>query len=410
LADELRRSARPRLLVFNSHPVQYFAPLYRRIHESGAADIMVLYGSRQNVDPGTTDAGFGRQVLWDVPLLEGYPHRFLWNVGGERGVDGLMSVVNPGVIREIVRGRYDAVLLHGHSHLTTLLALATAKLTRTAVLMRAETHLLLQHRDLKRVLRGPVMRAYYAMTDACLFLGTRNREFYRAHGVPEDRLFHVPYSVDNERFARQASEADTRKLREELGIAPEVPVVLFASKLMGRKRPHDLLQAYMRVRSEGIRGALVFVGDGEERASLEKAVREGQVPDVHFAGFRNQSELPAWYALASVFVLPSEGEPWGLVINEVMAAGTPVITTTEVGAAADLVLDDLTGFQYVAGDVDTLADRLSAVLSDSWLMERLSVGARARMREWGYEQCIEGIVTAITNHSGRFRRRLRKAG
>jgi glycosyltransferase involved in cell wall biosynthesis len=376
------------------------------MHESGLIDVHVLYCSRQNLKAGTTDTGFGREVVWDIPLLEGYPHRFLTNLGGERGVHGMFSIINPGVVTEILGGRYDAVLVHGHSHFTTLLAVAAAKLSGTAVLMRAETHLLLQHRGWKRWLRGPVMRAYYALCDACLYLGERNREFYLAHGVTEERLFPVPYAVDNERFAADAARADTPVMRQSLGIDPDTPVVLYASKLMKRKRPADLLEAYARLRHAGVRAALLFVGDGDERASLEQEVASRKIPDVRFVGFKNQGELPALYALADVFVLPSEGEPWGLVINEVMAAGVPVITTSEVGAAADLVRDGETGFQYAVGDINALAERLRAILEDSALRSRMSSASVRRMESWSYRECVAGISAALARRSRRLQRRM----
>ena len=83
-----------RLAVLNSHPIQYFAPLYRRLAETDDIDITVYYCSRQAVEPGHLDPGFGHEVIWDVPLLDGYRHKFLSNLGGDRGVNGFLSLVN----------------------------------------------------------------------------------------------------------------------------------------------------------------------------------------------------------------------------------------------------------------------------------------------------------------------------
>lgn len=391
-------SKRFRLAVVNSHPIQYFAPLYRCIAESPDIDITVYYCSEQGLAKGFIDPGFGTEVVWDVPLLDGYRYKFLANLGGDRGVRGFFSLVNPSIVGELWREKYDAILIHGHNSATNLLALLAAKLAGTRVFMRGDTHLLLKRHPFKRALRKPLMALLYRLCDACLYIGTRNREFYEAHGVASRKLFLVPFTVDNQSFSDAAIEAPPQReaLRARLGLAPDMSVILYASKLIPRKRPRDLLLAHAELRRRGVRAALVYVGDGEERSSLEQeAAASGLAPDVLFIGFVNQSELPAYYAMADVFVLPSEDEPWGLVINEVMCCGVPVVTTSEVGAAADLVLDGQTGFTYQTGDVAALANTLARVVTDGALRRAMSENARVRMGQWSYAETIEGIRQAL---------------
>jgi len=388
---------RYRLAVVNSHPIQYFAPLYRRIAESQDIDLMVYYCSRQGMSKGLVDPGFGKEIVWDIPLLEGYPHKFLPNAGGDRGVRGFFSLINPSIVSEIRNGRYDALLIHGHNLATNLLALLTAKLSGTRVFMRGETHLLLHRGRLKRVLRALALRPLYASCDAFLYIGTRNRDFYISQGVPARKLFFVPYSVDNQAFAAraEAARAGTETRRRALGLPPDMPIVLYAAKLLPRKRPRDLLAAHAELIRRGIRAALLFVGDGEERAALEQEAERSGQSHVAFAGFVNQADLPAYYAMANVFVLPSEDEPWGLAINEAMACGVPVVATSEVGAAADLIRDGETGRTFPTGDVAALADALAGVIGECGTGGAMREKCRQRMASWSYAQCERGILEAL---------------
>ena len=386
-----------RLAALQSHPIQYFAPLFRRLAREPEIDLTVFYCSRQGLQE-YHDEGFGQQVKWDVPLLEGYRSRFLPNLRPQDEVAGFWSLANPRIISELHTGGYDALWMHGHSYATYLMAVGAAQARRLPIFMRCESHLLLQRSPLKRLLRRPMMSFFYRkLCRACLPIGTRNREFYRFHGVRSHRLFDVPYAVDNDFFldATTRFDQDDESFREELGLPLDKPLILYASKLTQRKRPLDLLEAYRRLRDSDVQAALVFVGSGEQEEDLRKYVRHHNIADVFFFGFRNQTELPRFYALCDVFVLPSENEPWGLVINEVMSAGLPVIASYEVGATPDLVRHGDNGFVFPSGDVGALAAYLKAVLSDPEVRRKMGERSRSIISEWSFEQCVQGIKAAL---------------
>lgn len=391
----LLRTVKYQVAVLNSHPIQYFAPFYRLLATCEEIELTVFYCSHQGIAPAFEDPGFGRQVVWDVPLLNGYHYRFLRNIGRDHGVRGFFSLSNLSVIPALSRQRFDAIIIHGHNFLVNLLAIATAKTLGTAVFMRSETHLLLRRRGLKRALRAPALRALYGVCDACLYIGTANRRFYEAHGVPSSRLFFVPYTVDNAHFGLEPENraANRETVLSQLGIPADATTIVFASKLIGRKRPYDLLQAYHRLTAERANVALLIIGEGAEESGLRRMAVD--VPNVHFLGFKNQAELPAYLAAADIFVLPSENEPWGLVINEAMCAGVPVVTTHEVGAALDLVRSGETGYLYDAADVSALADRLRTLVRDPGLRLRMSSNCRRQMARWSYAESMEGLRAAL---------------
>lgn len=265
--------------------------------------------------------------------------------------------------------------------------------------MRCETHLGLDRPPLHRALRGPVMSGFYRLFDAYLAIGSRNAEFYRRHGVQDDEIFLVPYAVDNRRFRKGACTAKDQpeEVRRALGLPPpEVPVVLFLSKLSPRKRPMDVLRAfnYVRDRQEA-RLALAVVGEGPERARIEEFIDQLDVPDVYLLGFRNQSELPEIYGACDVFVLPSENEPWGLVVNEAMAAGLPVVVSDGVGAARDLVKDGSNGFVYPVGDVAELAERLGRLTGDAGYRKNMGANSLDIISDWSIGAGVEAVRTAL---------------
>jgi len=216
-----KENSRPfRLAVLNTHPIQYFAPLYRHIDRSGRIDLTVFFCSRQGVSPGFVDQGFKREVIWDTPLLQGYKHVFLKNLLGDRGVKGFFSCINLGIIPALMRGQYDALIVHGNTPFANWLAIVAAKLVGTAVFMRGETHLQLDRTPVRLFVRRQILRLLYQACDAFLYIGTRNKEFYLAHGIPPSKLFRVPYSVDNDFFFDAVhNSGSSQRLRTQLGLA-----------------------------------------------------------------------------------------------------------------------------------------------------------------------------------------------
>jgi glycosyltransferase involved in cell wall biosynthesis len=280
-----------------------------------------------------------------------------------------------------------------------LLAVAAAKASGVPVFTRGETHLGLQRSPLKAVLRRPVMRAYYGQMAGALAIGAANRAFYRAMGVPEAKIFSVPYTVDNERFIQASSlTADQRTAeRKALGVEDDLPIILYAAKFFGRKRPDDLIRAAARLRDAGEAFHLVMIGAGEREADLRVLVQTLALNNVTFPGFVNQSVLPRAYAAGDIFVLPSDNEPWGLAVNEAMCAGLPIVLSEEIGCAVDLVRDGVNGKTFPAGDVQVLANALQPLVRDPEVRRRMGAASLKIISHWSYAECLEGIRAALAS-------------
>jgi hypothetical protein len=154
-----------RLAVLNTHPIQYFAPLYRRLAQETDIDLMVYYCSKVGAE-AYSDPGFGQKFKWDIPLLDGYQYQFLPNSRKLNQVSGFFSLINLSIIKELFRGNYDALLVHGHTPFSNLLAIVAAKLTGTSVFMRGETHMLLERNAIKQKLHPLIMRLLYKCCNA----------------------------------------------------------------------------------------------------------------------------------------------------------------------------------------------------------------------------------------------------
>jgi glycosyltransferase involved in cell wall biosynthesis len=385
-----------RLAVVNSHPIQYFAPLYAYLNRDPDIEVTALYCSDYSLR-GAVDPGFKQQVKWDVDLLSGYRHVFLGERARKRSITGFWSLICPEVWREIRSGRYDAVWLHGYAYAAYVLAFLAAKSRRLPVFVRSETHLGLKRSGWRQRLRDGILRRAYRRVDGCLAIGSANREYYRSLGVPDSKIFDVPYTVDNDRFiaAANITPAQRQQVRSKFGLRDGQPVVLYASKFMRRKHPDDVISAIARLHDEGIKASLLLVGTGEMETELRAQVERFKVQDVVFGGFVNQAELPQVYAACDIFVLPSESEPWGLIVNEVMCAGLPVVVSDEVGCVPDLVKDGVNGKLVRAGDVGSLTTALRDLLGNPQRTESAGQQSLQIIRNWSYAQCLQGARSAI---------------
>lgn len=397
--DQPRALRRVRLAYVVSHPIQYQAPLLRRIAQQPDIDLTVFFGSDFSVR-GYKDEGFGVEVQWDVPLLEGYHHESLPSLRDTGGLS-LTSPISRGILGRLRRGRFDAVWVHGYASVNSLHTILAANYLGIPVLLRAESWLADRARSpLKLAVKSAFFHLLGKGIDAVLPIGTHNSAYWRQYFGETMPQFLMPYAVDNDVFRDRAEAARLQlaALRAELRLAPEQPVILFASKLQERKHADHLVEAYRRLcerQPADARPALVIVGDGEERARLEAQC--AGLSEVRFAGFRNQSELPGFFALASVFVLPSRHEPWGLIVNEAMAAGCAVVVSSDVGSAADLVTDGVEGYVYPVGDIAALTHALERVLVTPKTAAQMGQAAQRRMEGWSFEQDIAGLRAALAH-------------
>jgi glycosyltransferase involved in cell wall biosynthesis len=393
----------PRVAHLVSHPIQYFAPVYRELTRRGNIDLRVFFRSDQGLAE-RVDPGFGRPVAWDIPLLEGYRSTFL---GGatRRGAGDALSLSGGDMAFHLVQGGYDVLWVHGYSHVAHLMAMLVANAWNLPILLRDDAHLLDQREAWRVALKACLLRPIMRMIAGGLYVGTENRAWLQHYGVPANKLFYAPYAVDNTYFRAEALRLSPKRpsLRAGFGFNPRQTVFLFAGKLVPKKAPLDLVRAFAAVRQQHPAGLLI-AGDGPLRPHIEQELQEHGIADVTITGFLNQSQISAAYAAADVLVLPSHfQETWGLVVNEAMNFGLPAIVSDKVGCADDLVDQGDTGFVVPAGDMGALAAAMGTLAGDALLRERL--GRRAleiitTRTVAAAAACIESACYAVRRRQG----------
>lgn len=383
-----------RIAYLVSHPIQYQAPLLRLIAQRPELELKVFFlhqaSSRQYFDKG-----FGQPIQWDLPLLEGYTHETL--------PASLRGYWHSGLKGRLKDGQFDVLWTHGYSHPTNTRAIQAAHRLGIQVLLRGESTLLSgTSNPVLRAVKNRFLEWCLPRCAGFLSIGTMNREYYRAHGVPDTRLFDMPYAVDNDFFRRRAVEARPQRdvYRASLELEPGRPVILFAGKLLPHKGPMDLLEAYIRLAPKPTEEPfpyLVFAGSGVERDRLEKRANETGWRSIRFLGFQNQTELPRVFDLSDLFVLPSHFEPWGLIVNEVMNAAKPIIVSDAAGCAPDLVAPDENGWLFRAGNVTSLNDALRSAFRHPERLREMGESSLRRISRWGFQEDMDGLVEAAVS-------------
>lgn len=348
-----------RLAIVATHPVQYFAPLYRALAER--SDLTVFFAHRATPQQQAA-AGFGTAFEWDVDLTAGFRHVFLDNIAQTPDATTFKGCDTPRIGAHLAEGAFDAVMTTGwytRTHLQTVLA---CRRQRRPVLVRSDSQLGYQPSRLKRAVKRFAYPVLLRAFDGVITVGTRSRAFLTHHAYPPARIFHAPHAIDTARFAAGAASEAGRAVRAAAGLADDQRVVLFAGKLLPFKRPLDVVEAVSRLDPDG-RTAVLVAGSGPLEAAMRARAEALGVP-LHILGFVNQSRMPAAYAAADVLVLPSTGrETWGLVTNEALASGTPVIVSDAAGAAPDIAADGHVGRTFRGGDIADLAATLGAVFA-----------------------------------------------
>lgn len=389
-----------RLGALATHPIQYHAPLYRALAAMPGLKLTVYFAHR----PSSKEQGigFGVPFSWDEDLTAGYRHVWLRNEADRRRAssgkpfrDRYGDYDTPAIGSTMEPERFDAFLLHGWRARSDWQALRACEVAGVPVMVRGDSQLRddpLPKRWVKRLLYPQLLRRFAV----CLSVGERSAEYFRYYGARH--VVASPHFIDNQAFRRREAAARSRRdaMRRRWGVSRSALAVLFAGKLVPRKRPLDVLQAL-----RGVIGVhALMVGDGGMRERCDREARRLGVPAT-FTGFLNQSAMADAYAAADVLVLPSDRrETWGLVVNEAMASRRPAIVSDAAGCAPDLIREGITGYTYPAGDVSALRGRLMELVDHPAAAERMGQAAAAHIGAYSVEAAAAGVLEAACFASG----------
>ena len=382
-----------KLAIITTHPIQYYAPVFKLLHQRKNIEINVFYTLGKGADK-THDPGFNKAVSWDIPLLEGYPYEWANNVSKTPGTRSFKGIVTPELISQIEKWQPDAILIFGwayNSHLKLIRHFSK----KIPTLFRGDSTLLAEPRGIKKSLKTLFLKWVYSHIDHAFYVGKNNKAYFLKYGLKENQLCFAPHAVDNTRFEEQQT-AEVNKLRASFKLTQQDVLVLFAGKFEPVKNVELLLSAFIKLNKPHVH--LLLVGNGiQEQVLKEQAAKSNLANKIHFLDFKNQTYMPVLYQAADLFCLPSKSETWGLSINEAMACEKAILASDKVGCAVDLILPGENGSIFSEGDENSLIAYLQQLTNNKELLIRFGKLSRKIIEDWNFTNIAIAIENKLLN-------------
>ena len=328
-----------------------------------------------------------RWPLWELSTKESFGTVFLRGLRLHTGRDYMY--LQPGVLAVLRRLACDVVITSGFS-LNSLIAGLYARTHGKKALLWSEAtpH---TERGCSRA-RKAYRKAVARLHSAFIVAGVEARRYLLSLGVSKDRCFTGVDAVEDVRRRPDFAELETAATSIRAGL-PGV-ILLYAGRLIPGKGVDHLLEAYRKI-CHRYEVCLVLMGEGRLEQQLREQVNPRQLPGVHFVGFKDEPEKWAYFLASDVFVFPTEHDAWGLVVNEAMLCGLPVVCSRFAGCAADLVQDDVNGYLVDPFDVCRLAGRLEALIADPVKRRAMSRESLERIAHYSIDRSAAGFLEAI---------------
>ncbi len=384
------------VLLLNNVPAPYFDPLFEKLGEDSGWRLTVCYSSDWNKGVGWT----GR------PPVENPAHRTIildQRHPALKSKLGSWKAAAFALAKILMKEKPDYLICYGYTLAPQMTLLLWAMMTGAPFALAGDAN---YYSDatagFRRLVKGVWLRRLARRASALIAVGTANRRFWESYGAGAGKIFEARFAVDNDFFASECEKRrdEAAQLRSQLGLAGKT-VFLFVGRLIRRKNVDLIIRAARQLDDDRV--AVVVAGSGEERQALEELA--GADPRIVFAGNVLPADLPLYYALSDVLVLPAAQEPWGLVINEAMASGLAVIAHSHCGAALDLVSPD-NGVALETFSVDELARAMGLIAGDEFLLHSMQARSRAKIKGWSIAAAARGIIRAVDQSVARGANRL----
>jgi len=371
-----------RLVITTEIISPYRIPVFNALAQHPDVDLHVIFLAE--TDPSTRRwKVYTDEIRFSYEVL---PH---WR----RRVAGYNLLLNRGVAAGLEAARPDVIVCGGYGYLASWRVLGWARRHQVPVFLWSESNQQDRRRGMPHV--EMLKRYFIAACSGSIVPGKSAAAYMAAFGVPRERIFVAPNAVDNAFFSAAASEARRRgtELRRQFSL-PE-RYFLCAGRLISAKGIFDLLSAYSVLAPELRREVgLLFVGDGVEQPELEARAAGVQPGVIRCTGFAHREQLAVYYALAEAFVFPTHTDPWGLVVNEAMACGLPIVATEAGGCVEDLVQEGENGYVVPSANVTKLAEAMAAFARDPQLAARMGQRSARLVQGFSPELCAAGFATA----------------
>lgn len=382
-----------KLAIITTHPIQYYAPVFKHITDRGM-HCKVFYTWGKGGLQGKYDPNFGKNIEWDIPLLEGYEYEFCENIAAQPGSHHFKGIMNPHLIASIKAYGATHILVFGWNFQSHLKVLRHFK-GKLPILFRGDSTLLDAVALYKKILRKLVLSWVYKHVDIALYVGAANKQYYNYCGLKEHQLVFAPHAIDNNRFAQLTTiQKDfIHHTHKQFGVQANDISIVFCGKFQPKKNPLLLIAAFKKLNLPNTH--LFMVGNGELEDVLRKEA-EG-FTNIHCLPFQNQSLMPAVYRLGQIFCLPSQGpgETWGLAVNEAMACSKAVLVSNKCGCATNLVNNGVNGYLFESNDLESLTHKLSLLLNNKDQLTKMGEASYQIIQDWSFDAIVDGVEEGL---------------
>lgn len=360
----------------------YRIPVFNALAARDDVDLHVIFLSE-------TDPGLRQWQVYKNEIQFSYDVLPAWR----KRVGKYNLLINRGVGAALVHSQPQVILCGGYNYLASWQAAVWAKRHNIPVVLWSEStaHDSRRHRWPVEFMKSSFLRR----CRACVAAGQSSRDYLIQLGASPEKIFIAPNAVDIDFYASLAAQArrHAAEVRTRHALPPRY--FLYAGRLVPQKGVFDLLAAYAKLepRHRSHIG-LVFAGDGESRSQLAERATAIQPGSVRFCGFLHREQLAELYALAEALMFPTHSDPWGLVVNEAMACGLPIIASHVAGCVPDLVKNAENGFVVPPGNIEALTNAMHAVIDDASTTQEFAARSASNIKAYTPAACAEGLAMA----------------
>lgn len=299
---------------------------------------------------------------------------------------------NPAILYELIRHSPDVIITGGYQQPAYFLAMLYAKIFKKRIILWCESNKYDQR--LRHPLIENYKRWFVKNCSGYIVPGKAAFEYVISLGADRARVWMAPDAVDNDYFARESQRH--KQNTEAIKKAKKYPqkLLLYVGRMIDQKGILDLVEAFGNLSKRHVELGLVLVGSGPQAAPYKRFCKLHKIENVFFTGFVHREELPLYYAVSDIFILPSRSEPWGLALNEAMASKLPVIASDVVGAAEDLIVNGENGYTYRNGSIMELSEVIEKVLNSN--RQVMGMKSYEIIQNFSPQKCAQGFIRAIT--------------
>ncbi len=377
--------SRPKILFFSEIETPYRQAVFEKLCLQGDWDIRFVYLSQTQK---------GRH--WKLSRSDTLEQKTSVLPGRQWASYGSHAVfINQGVQKFLKEQRPDICIVSGYAQPAFWGIRKFCLQNHLPYITVTESHLNKPRSSFWKKIKSWPIRRFYAKASSHLTMGSASKRYIQSFGAADPDIFFFPNTIDVPAFQRdiEVLREEPTKVRKNLGMG-DGTIILYVGNMETWKGVEVLLEAFHAVRPKHPNASLHLVGAGSQETSLKRAYASTST-SIFFHGFQQPQELPAFYAAADLFVLPSRHETWGVVVIEAMAAALPAVVSDAVGCSPDLVEPGTTGLSFSPSSTQDLKDKLDWMLSNPSERSRMGAEARKKIQAWSIDRAVQGFKMAI---------------